>query len=123
MGPDGSSPGKRLRKLIFWEFKRVTWQYDVVVALILAFIFLTPREVFRDQPRPRSVVLLSGHNGSAQFWIEPDLMTGIEETAWTSKANELVNDRPGKQHRVTRVEPIYDAEREVRGYMAYATQP
>ena len=112
-----------MQRLIFWDFKRATWQYDLVVALILAFIFLTPREIFRDQPRPRSVVMLSGHAGSAQFWIEPDLLDGFEENVWTARANELVNDRPGKQHRVTRVEPIYDAEQDVRGYMAYATQP
>ena len=30
---------KALGRLIFWEFPRASWQYDVIVALILAFIF------------------------------------------------------------------------------------
>lgn len=119
----GSEGDPDLRKLIFWEFKRASWQYDVVVALILAFIFLTPREIFRDQPRPRSVVLLPSHNGASQFWIEPDLLAGLPEAELAARANQLVNTRPGRQLRVSRVEPIYDAEQDVRGYMAYATEP
>ena len=27
----------------FWTYERGTWQYDVMVILILAFIFVTPR--------------------------------------------------------------------------------
>ena len=33
-------------KVIFWRYRRGSWQYDILCALILAFIFLTPREVF-----------------------------------------------------------------------------
>ena len=40
-----------MRRLFFWEFARTSWQYDIVVALILAFIFLTPKAFFKDQPR------------------------------------------------------------------------
>lgn len=111
-----------LRKLIFWEFKRGSIQYDVVVALILAFIFLTPRAVFRDQPRASSVVMLPGEAGAAHFWIEPDLLAGLTEDSRFTRANQLLRSRTGKQHRVTRLEPIYDAEQEIRGFMAYATE-
>src|SRR3989337_2238127 len=57
-----------LRKLVsaiyrglFWTYERGTWQYDIMVALILLFIFLTPRGWFHDQPHPpeaSGVVLL-----------------------------------------------------------------
>src|SRR5438309_1891400 len=40
-----------LKRFILWDFPRASWQYDLIVALILAFIFLTPRDLFRDQPR------------------------------------------------------------------------
>ncbi len=33
-------------RVIFWTYKRGGWQYDILSALILAFIFLTPRAVF-----------------------------------------------------------------------------
>ena len=46
-------------KIIFWTYERGDWQYDIISALILAFIFLTPRAVFdgsafstgEDQPK------------------------------------------------------------------------
>tara|TARA_B100000949_G_C13895958_1_gene290679 strand:- start:250 stop:513 length:264 start_codon:yes stop_codon:yes gene_type:complete len=33
-------------QVIFWGYRRGSWQYDVLCALILAFIFLTPADVF-----------------------------------------------------------------------------
>ncbi|MEZ5426331.1 MAG: hypothetical protein R2747_08710 [Pyrinomonadaceae bacterium] len=35
-----------LKKIIFWEHLRGTWQYDVFCLLIIAFIFLTPKTWF-----------------------------------------------------------------------------
>ena len=40
-----------LKRFILWDYPRASWQYDVMVGVILAFIFLTPRSWFRDQPR------------------------------------------------------------------------
>jgi len=35
---------------VFWVYERGSWQYDVIVAVILVFVFLTPRSVFNDRP-------------------------------------------------------------------------
>ena len=56
------------------------WQYDVMVALILLFVFLMPREWFRDQPRiPRAsnIAVLPGENGSNMYLIDPELLSGV----------------------------------------------
>lgn len=37
---------RTIKKLFFWGYARNTWQYDVLCALILAFIFLTPQSWF-----------------------------------------------------------------------------
>jgi hypothetical protein len=37
-------------RVIFWTYQRGSWQYDVLCALILAFIFLTPKEYFARPP-------------------------------------------------------------------------
>jgi hypothetical protein len=34
------------KKVVFWSYGRTTWQYDVLCALILAFVFLTPKGWF-----------------------------------------------------------------------------
>jgi len=37
------------KKIIFWTYGRSSWQYDVLCALILAFIFLTPKSWFTSE--------------------------------------------------------------------------
>src|ERR671920_780214 len=39
---------RTVKKLFFWGYARNTWQYDVLCALILAFIFLTPQSWFDE---------------------------------------------------------------------------
>jgi hypothetical protein len=107
-----------LRRFILWDYARASWQYDVMVALILAFIFLTPREFFRDQPKASNVVMLRGG-----FWIEPQLLTGVPPSQLLSKAGALVSTRYKTHPTISSVEPIYDeAEQEIKGYMAF-TKP
>ena len=107
-----------LGRFILWDYRRASWQYDVMVGVILAFIFLTPRDIFRDQPKAASVVMLRGG-----FWIEPQLLMGVPETQLLEKATALVNRRYQTHTRIGTVEPIYDdAEQEIKGYMA-VTQP
>jgi len=41
-----------IKAIFFWSYGRTTWQYDVLCALILAFIFLTPSSWFEtSEPR------------------------------------------------------------------------
>lgn len=111
---------RTLRRLIFWDFQRTSWQWDVIVTLILAFIFLTPRDLFRDQPRAASIQMLPAQQG---FLIEPKLLTNVAEAELTSKATDLVNQRFKTHTTILRVEPVRDeAEGEITGYMAY-TKP
>ena len=89
-----------------------------MVGLILAFIFLMPRDIFRDQPKAPNIVMLRGG-----FWIEPQLLAGAPEDQLLSRATDLVNKRYKTHAAVTAVEPIYDdAEQEIKGYMAF-TRP
>lgn len=107
-----------MKSLLFWEFPRASWQYDVVVALILAFIFLTPRGFFKDQPRPASIVQMPSDPGVTVFWLETSLLSSISEQQRPAQAAELLRKRLGKPIQVVRVEPVHDAEGEIRGYLA-----
>lgn len=40
-----------IKKTVLWNFARTTWQYDLLCALILAFIFLTPAHWFAGKER------------------------------------------------------------------------
>jgi len=42
-----------LKKILFWNYERNTWQWDVLCAVILVFIFLTPKSWLASGERPR----------------------------------------------------------------------
>ena len=44
--PSTASFSQILSRILFWNYARGTWQYDVACGLILVFIFLTPKSVF-----------------------------------------------------------------------------
>ena len=107
-----------MRRLIFWEVSRGSWQYDIIVGLILAFIFLTPRDLFKDQPRPLSIVQMAPGSGVRAFLIEPALLDAVPEASRAALASQLLAKRYGKQMRVLRVEPVFDSSETQQGYMA-----
>jgi hypothetical protein len=111
-----------LSRFVLWDFPRASWQYDVIVILILAFIFVTPREIFRDQPKAANVVMLPAEQGTGLFWIAPQLLTGVPAAERVPKAAALVKAQYKRRATVTRVEPLMDSEDDITGYMAY-TQP
>ncbi|MBZ5495887.1 MAG: hypothetical protein LAP85_05750 [Acidobacteriia bacterium] len=41
-----AKPGGLFRNILIWTYERGTLQYDIICALILAFIFLVPRACF-----------------------------------------------------------------------------
>ncbi|MBV8898058.1 MAG: hypothetical protein JO051_16205 [Acidobacteriaceae bacterium] len=117
---DSGSARHRGQRLIFWDFPRASWQYDIVVGLILIFIFATPREWFHDQPKASSVVLMSSSHGSNRVFIATDLLGDVLEGQRATRAEALIRQRTGKSWHVIRVEPIRDeAEQEIKGFIAY----
>ena len=111
-----------VKRFIFWNYPRAGWQYDVMVGLILVFIFVTPREWFRDQPKASSIVMLPASQGEHVFWIEPALLDGVPEAQRPDHAAALLHTRTQKPQQILRIEPIFDSEEEIKGFMAY-TKP
>jgi hypothetical protein len=114
-----------LKRFILWDFPRASWQYDVMVGVILVFLFCTPRAWFWDQPKipqANAIAHLPAANGSEVYWIEPELVTPIPDSARLAKLGEILKSKTGRQQVVTRLEPIYDSEKEIKGYMAFAKQ-
>ena len=115
-----------IKRFILWDYPRGVWQYDVMVGLILAFLFLTPREWFRDQPRipnPSSIVKLPAQHGVDAFWLDYALLDKTAENDRIQKAASLIAARTGKKPTVLRIQQILDTEEnEVKGYIVH-TKP
>jgi len=106
------------KSYVWWSYGRGSVHYDVMVSLILLFIFLTPRGVFRDKPverRPHQsevIVQPDGHDG---FIYE------VDAAAVTGKTEKEVRD-----NLLQVIEPIageveiagYDAIKDSRGHVA-----
>ncbi len=108
------------RRLIFWDFPRASWQYDLVVGLILIFIFATPHAIFHDQPRAATVIMV----GSNQVFIANEVLENVAPDQRPAVAANVIHQRMGKNWHVSRVEPLRDqAEQEVKGFIAYTSQP
>ena len=87
-----------------------------VVVGILAFLFVTPRSWFRDQPRANQIEILSSN--PEVYLFEPRLLRDVPETNLVKKASELLKAKYGKRPPVTKVERVVDAEEAVIGYRA-----
>lgn len=92
------------------------------MALILIFIFATPRAWFRDQPKASSIVLMSSLHGLNRVFIATELLEGVPANNLPNRAQSLIHQKTGKTWKVVRVEPIRDEdEKEVKGFIAYTT--
>lgn len=112
-----------LKRFILWDFQRASWQYDVMVAIILAFIFLTPRDFFRDQPKASNIVMLPSEGGSPVVFVDSKALAGVAEARRVGEVTKLLKRRPETRHlAATRVQPIVDAEGGLEGYLAF-TRP
>src|SRR4051812_39515315 len=64
-----------IKSYIFWTYSRGSIHYDVMVTLILIFIFATPRAWFRDKPvevRPHQSEVIVQPDGSNGLIYEVD---------------------------------------------------
>jgi hypothetical protein len=114
-----------LKRFILWDYPRASWQYDVMVAVILAFIFFTPAAFFRDQPRvpnAASIFLLRKENGGSKYWVPAGLVAGVAENQIAAAITPSLQTLGDRHLTVTRVERVLDSEDEPLGYTVF-TKP
>ena len=108
--------GAAIYRGFFWTYERGTWQYDIMVALILAFVFLTPRHWFRDQPESppavSDVVFLRSDSAGKVYWLRASLLDVQTNDTAIQSARRVLRALTGKPVEVTRIEPV---ERDPQG--------
>lgn len=109
---------KGLARILFIDFPRSSWQWDIAVALIVLFIFATPRSIFNDQPRAASIVMLPANQG---YLLESALLDEVAPEQRATTATQLVQKRFKTGAVIHHVEAVVD-EGAVTGYMAFTGQ-
>lgn len=107
----------------FWSFRRGSWQYDLIVVAILAFIFLTPKQFFADQPRADKVQQikdLGDDKGTVVFWVDRDVIEAAPQSEAAERVARLIRKRSGRNLRVVETNASEDPEGLVQAYLVYA---
>jgi hypothetical protein len=117
---------KTIRGYILWTYERGSMQYDVMVTLILAFIFITPYWInFKDKPIERTphqtgvVVLPDGQTGFI-YQIDASAVQGDPAT-FEDDLLRVIEPIAGEVE-ITKYEPVRDAKGQVVAYKVWVTR-
>jgi hypothetical protein len=111
----GETTLKFLQKLFFWSYGRTTWQYDVLCVLILAFIFLTPRNWFENSERGHRQAHQNGSTTATRLLlVSPENLPATPGTQDFERRVQSLTNRPDV--RVKGVHPVRDAGGQIVAY-------
>jgi hypothetical protein len=118
---------KTIRSYILWTYERGSMQYDIMVTLILAFIFLAPYWVnFKDKPIGRTphqtevVVSPDGQSGFI-YQVDASAVTGQDPAAIEAGLLHIIEPIAGEVE-ITRYEPVRDARGHTVGYKVWVSR-
>jgi hypothetical protein len=101
-----------LRKLLFWNYARNTWQWDMLCVVILIFIFLTPKSWFENSER-RS---LPAHQSpiASTLLVGPEVVENTKDTGQLEQRLREFTGRPDA--RVLQVRKVVNRDGKTTGY-------
>lgn len=91
-----SSIGRIIRNYIFWNYGRGSIHYDIMVTLILLFIFVTPLFVnFKDKPveyspHPTAVLVIPGAKGGLLYQVPVASVSGNSDAAVRKELQRII---------------------------------
>lgn len=121
-----SAIGRILRNYILWSYERGSLHYDIMVTLILAFIFLAPIWInFKDKPTERNphpsgvvVVLPDGQDGFI-YQIEATAVSGASEPEIRQSLMRIIEPIAGEVS-ITKYSTVRDNTGHIVGYKVWA---
>jgi hypothetical protein len=115
---------RTIRGYILWSYERGTIQYDVMVSLILLFIFLTPRWVnFNDKPvqhnpHPSGVVVMPDGQGGLIYQVEGSAVSAQGEDSIRRELLHIIEPISGAVE-ITNYEAVRDRSGRVLSYKVW----
>ena len=113
-----SNPARLLRNYIFWTYERGSLHYDVMVTLILLFLFIAPRVInFKDKPVPdvalqptQVLVRHAGYNAGTErliYTVRAAELNGATGPALEEAATKIIEPISGPIT-IDRIAPVQD---------------
>ena len=115
-----------MKKHLLWTFDRGSFQWDIVCLLILAFLFLIPRNTFEDVPEFMKVSAtepvrrtVDTRNGNTIFTARLEEPRFFDTVDGRKMAVGMVEHSLGKPVRASQLKPIRDWTGRVIAYAVW----
>jgi hypothetical protein len=121
--PVGSA-WRTIKSFILWSHERGTIQYDVMVTLILLFVFLSPRVIdFNDHPvernpHPSDIVVSPDGSGGFVYQVEGKAIQGGDDPMVRAQLLRIIEPISGEIS-IKRYEPVTDKKGHVLAYRVW----
>jgi hypothetical protein len=115
-----------IRGYVWWTYPRGSVHYDIMVTLILMFIFLTPRWIFNDKPTERnphqSGVVVLPDGDSFIYRVDASAVKSHEDAGIRQDLLSVVEPIAGEAE-ITRFEAVRDDRGQVKLYKVWVRRP
>ena len=115
---------RTIRDFVLWSYERGTIQYDIMVTLILLFVFLSPLWInFNDKPvqhnpHQTEVVVAPDGQGGFIYKVDASAVLGHEDAQVRAELLQIIEPLSGEVS-ITKVEPIRDRSGRVLTYKVW----
>jgi hypothetical protein len=115
---------RTIRSYILWQHERGTLHYDIMVTLILIFIFLSPRVInFNDKPRPLNshptgILVTSDGAGGLVYQIDGTSVTPGDDAALRAELLQVIEPISGHVSLV-KYQAVLDQKGKVQDYRVW----
>jgi hypothetical protein len=116
---------RTIRGYIFWSYERGSLHYDIMVTLILLFVFLSPRFLnYKDKPVERiphltGVVVIPGEKGEFIYQIQASEVNTANGRDVQRQLEQIIEPISGAVS-ITRSETVKDAAGHLQSYKVWA---
>jgi hypothetical protein len=116
---------RTIRGYILWQYERGTLHYDIMVTLILIFIFISPRVInFNDKPisrntHPTEVTVTAQSDGHLFFQVAASEVNASDDLAVREQLLHIIEPISGAVSIVS-YEPVTDHKGQVQSYKVVA---
>jgi len=111
-----------IRSYILWQHERGTLHYDIMVTLILIFVFFSPRVInFNDKPVPRAlhlndvIVTPDAQGGGLVYQISASAIKPGDDQSMRDQLLRIIKPISGEVS-IVHYEPVADGKGHVQTY-------
>jgi len=112
---------RTIRSYVLWQHERGTLHYDIMVTLILLFIFLSPRVInFNDKPiarnpHPTDVVVTTDGEGRLIYQVAASAVTPGDDRSVRDQLLRIIEPISGAVS-IVKYDPVTDRKGQVQSY-------